>query len=672
MGVNCVSRWMRFDWLSTRWPRRRRSAKRGHPVVPFFRRLRFEPLEDRRVLTTITVDTLIDIDADDGLTTLREAIAAAMSNDTIDFAVTGTINLSNLGQLIVNKSLTIDGPGANLLTINAYDPTPATKNGDGSRVMYTRATGAGNVTISGLTLTGGDVFGEGGAIGNRGNLTITACTISDNSATFPFSAGSSGGAIDHSPLSSGDLLVNQSTISGNSADRGGGLYTRRGYLTVTESTISGNQAMSGGGIYNYYGNHTITGSTISGNSASDFGGGIRVKYAGLTITSSTISGNSATVGGGLFVAGNATLAHSTVAFNNVTGFGKGIFLLGGQVVPRHSIIAQNIGPNGDVNGLLGEVIDPRYSLIGNNEGSGLAAAPVGSPDFFGNLIGTQFAPIDPLLGPLAENGGPTMTHALLTGSPAIDAGDPMFTPPPDYDQRGNPFGRVVDGDAVPSARIDIGAFELQPIPPAFYGDYNENNVVDAADNVIWRATLGTVGVPAYSGADGDGDTTIDPDDYGVWQAHFGQTVPMAGSGASLEQGAGSLEQGAGSLSFSRDPAGSAEQVRGQETHAQQEAELPISDFGLRFGESRESGRPAAQVPRSRAPEQVAGSAWRLRDDAILAWLASGGEKRAVEAGVLGQLDNDEAIRFARDRAFESLEMVRVDEALDTSLDAHAK
>ena len=88
--------------------------------------------------------------------------------------------------------------------------------------------------------------------------------------------------------------------------------------------------------------------------------------------------------------------------------------------------------------------------------------------------------------------------------------------------------RVFDGDSDGAARIDIGAFELQPITAHAVGDYNLNGIVDAADYVVWRKTLGTSVAPPFTGADGDGDATIDQDDYGVWRAHFGQTCAAAG------------------------------------------------------------------------------------------------------------------------------------------------
>ena len=83
----------------------------------------------------------------------------------------------------------------------------------------------------------------------------------------------------------------------------------------------------------------------------------------------------------------------------------------------------------------------------------------------GDQTGTSLNPLDPILGPLQDNGGLTPTHALLSGSPAIDAGDPAFVPPPDFDQRGTGFARIVDGDNDDTATIDIGAFEKAALPP---------------------------------------------------------------------------------------------------------------------------------------------------------------------------------------------------------------
>jgi hypothetical protein len=141
--------------------------------------------------------------------------------------------------------------------------------------------------------------------------------------------------------------------------------------------------------------------------------------------------------------------------------------------------------------------------------------------------------IDPRLGPLANNGGPTHTHALLPGSPALDAGAVITGPPQGYDQRGNPFSRMVDGTGDGVVRIDIGAYESQGVPHFSPGDYNRDGLVDACDFTIWRNTLGELPVTPFSGADGNGDGFVNEADFDVWKSHFGQGLrfTFGGSGA---------------------------------------------------------------------------------------------------------------------------------------------
>jgi hypothetical protein len=160
-----------------------------------------------------------------------------------------------------------------------------------------------------------------------------------------------------------------------------------------------------------------------------------------------------------------------------------------------------------------------FSLIGNSLGSRLTPAPIGSPDAKGNFFGgtTSATTINAKLAPLADNGGATRTHALLPGSPAINTGDPAAAmgggSVPLHDQRGAPFIRVYGG------RIDLGAIESQPA--TLLGDYNANGVVDAADYVLWRKSLGSTS-PLL--ADGNGDGQVIDADRLVWRANFGQTA----------------------------------------------------------------------------------------------------------------------------------------------------
>ena len=207
----------------------------------------------------------------------------------------------------------------------------------------------------------------------------------------------------------------------------GGVYAGGGDLSIVNSTISGNLANTGtgGGIYaESLDDLSIVNSTISGNSANTgTGGGIYNSNSSLRITNSTITGNSADSGGGIYNEGS----------------------LGASVVEISNTIL-NAGASGEnIFNNSGTVTSLGYNLSSDDAG-GYLTGP-------GDQIN-----IDPLLGPLQNNGGPTFTHALLPGSPAIDAGDPNFSPPPSIDQRGCPFDRVFNG------RIDIGSFETQPPP----------------------------------------------------------------------------------------------------------------------------------------------------------------------------------------------------------------
>jgi hypothetical protein len=343
---------------------------------------------------------------DSGPGSLRDALAMANDGDTIDFdpSLNGqTITLTS-GQLVVDKSVTISGPGPNHLAVdgNANDRIFAITPGE-------------TVIISGLTITNGN---GGGILNNDATLTVTNCTISGNMSD------SFGGGID----SLGNLTVTNTTISGNAGRSIGGGISSFGETTVTNSTISGNSVITGsyvgegGGIghFPFQGGQplTVTNSTISGNSADTLGGGIWNYGATMTVTNSTISANSAPTGGDIMIdAQGAANIGDTIL--NAGASGGTIFLNNASTVSS-----------------LG------YNLASDN-GGGVLIGP-------GDQINT-----DPMLGPLQDNGGPTFTHALLPGSPAINTGDPNFTPPPDFDQRGSGFPRIVDG------RIDKGSFEVQ-------------------------------------------------------------------------------------------------------------------------------------------------------------------------------------------------------------------
>jgi hypothetical protein len=310
-----------------------------------WRRLRFEPLESRRVLS-ITVDTLVDENNGVGVgagTSLREAIAAAIAGDTIDFSVTGTINLSvgasnSTKQLTINKNLTISGPGANLLTINAFDPTPATKTGDGSRVFTiddASSTTLRDVSISGLTLTGGDVNTAGGAISSAENLVLTDCVISANNTSVRGSVIGGGGISSQATFSKpNSLTIRGSTLSGNTVSLavGGAVRQRYGTLVIENRAISNNSAaFEGGGVWAGGTTVKVSGSTFDLNKTQfpqDIceGGAIAVHNSKLTVTGVTISGNIADIGGGIYADNSSTveISESVLSNNAVSQSGGGI------------------------------------------------------------------------------------------------------------------------------------------------------------------------------------------------------------------------------------------------------------------------------------------------------------------------------------------------------------
>ena len=427
--------------------------------------------EIEALIDTVTVDTLVDEDDGDlslGDVSLREAINFVNPGGTIDFDASlaladvglgsGTIGLE-LGELVIDKSLTINGLGADTLTVNGNNA---------SRVFYIDDGDSDNqieVVIDGLTITGGNVSEEdsggafGGGIFNRESLELSNSIITGNS-----SVDEGGGIANAVDGIDSTLKVINSTISDNSAIGDGGGITNRdlGTLEVINSTISGNTSLDdqGGGIYSF-GIVKVTNSTISGNIAKTDGGGIYNSSRGdgseLSLNNSTITNNTAITGPGIFNTTSATI--------------------------KNTIIAGNNGTNPD---LEGDFDSSGYNIIGNGTGSTGFGAP-------GDLVGTSVNPIDPLLGPLQDNGGLTQTHALLAGSPAIDAGNLSdLEPLLEFDQRGAGFLRVLDGDADGIAIVDIGAYELEEVPPV--------EIIGTEDNDF---LIGRNGADLISGLGGD-------------------------------------------------------------------------------------------------------------------------------------------------------------------------
>jgi hypothetical protein len=415
------------------------------------------------VVTSAYTNTITVTNTDDsGSGSLRQALADANDDDTIDFAVTGTIGLTS-GELLVNKSITVSGPGAETFAVNGNAK---------SRVFHI---GSGKtVSILGLTITNGYTTGYGGGIRNeQATLTLNSCTISNNS-----SSSNAGGAIhnDAENMGHATLVINDCLVINNS---GGGIYNdgvKAGTATleITDSILANNY--SGNAIYNrgfdciFCGNGTatvqISNSSITGNSpaAAIFSAGQQCCYPTILLDSSTVNGNSGTavyntILSSLVVSNSAISGNSDGGIYNDAGSNGSD--ISNSTMNNNGVEIRNYGgPLATLENTIFEVGPGGHSIV--SDGSSTVQSfgyNLSSDDGGGYLTGPgDQINVNPLLGPLQDNGGPTFTHELLPGSPAINAGDPNFVPPPDYDQRGAGYYRVRNG------RLDIGSFEVQTAP----------------------------------------------------------------------------------------------------------------------------------------------------------------------------------------------------------------
>jgi hypothetical protein len=460
-------RWTRsLSWL-------RSAAHRHAPAVRY--RPRLEALESRQLLSHFTVVLATDNGGPAGqmvtATTgdlrycIEQADAAHVAlTDTISFSSTlfatpQTITLNrSTGTLVLQDThpLTIHGPVANTATVSGND-----------QVGVLDISG-GTVTISHLAITHGH-SGAGGGVKNSGTLTLKSCTL-DHDAAF---AGN-GGAIENGGTVT---LINCTLNHDLASSQAGGIDNEVGRTaTLTKCTLSNDSAVSrdGGAIYNA-GTATLTKCILSNDSTlgSGFGGGAISNARTLTLSQCTLSNDSAQIGGGIANGGGVTLTNCTLSNNSAIGLG-GAIANGGGVTLTNCTVANNSAHNGggianptgnggtlvltntivaDNNAtfagpdIFGTVNTADHDLVGNASGS------MGISNGGGNLVGGNGNPvIDPRLGPLQNNGGPTQTLALLPDSPAIAHGDNAKAPA--TDQRGHT--RIDEAGET----TDIGAFEF--------------------------------------------------------------------------------------------------------------------------------------------------------------------------------------------------------------------
>ena len=375
---------------------------------------------------TITVDQVID-SANIGCS-LREAIRNVNAgsiisgspcstnivgqlgiNDTILFSVTS--NTRTLTPIQITSDIAIN-PGG----------TPIIINGDGmDGVLDIRNA---NVSLDNATITGG-----------ASGITVLSGGINIENSTV--------------------TLVN-STVSANEGAVGGGVYVADSTLMLLDSTISGNSAYTAGGIYGTSSNIEIRNSTVSSNTAGGYGGGIYDYSSIIELSNSTISGNSATYGGGVYaVSSTMTLSNTTLTNNSAIEYGGGVSVVSSAVTFNNTIVAGNLS---DVSAAEVYNIESTIVLDTNLFGNGANAFYDFVPSASDITVNLDQLSLASVLSPLANNGGPTLTHALPNGSPAINTANNLVcavAPVSNLDQRGQPR---------PFAEVcDIGSYELQAV-----------------------------------------------------------------------------------------------------------------------------------------------------------------------------------------------------------------
>lgn len=342
--------------------------------------------------------------------------------------------------------------------------------------------------LTDVTFSDNSAYLSGGMHNTSSNPTLTDVTFSDNSAyyagggmyntlsspsltnvTFMSNTAVSYGGGMYNEENSNPLLANV-TFEGNSADGGygAGMYNHDSDPSLSEVVFADNLAYSGAGIYNSGSNPALSNIVFIGNSAT-YGSGMYNLYSGPTLIGITLSGNSASFdGGGMYNEYSSPTLTNVTFSGNSANFGGGMYNTSSSPVLTHTTFSGNLANEGNAGGAGmynygGNTTILNSIFWGNSPDQISGPATVTYSDVKGGWTGDGNINDNPYLGALAENGGFSQTHALITNSPAIDNGNPETCP--NVDQRG--YARPVDGDGDGSAGCDMGAFEYGSHPVSF-------------------------------------------------------------------------------------------------------------------------------------------------------------------------------------------------------------